>query len=124
MLFNRRRQSRDRAVVADVIASLGNGALYLAPFSEKLFAETEVSYRVDEQFLSLAGKEDTCFVEDRHLSDYVRQIDEVVIYHWNRRYPTDFYFDLSLAELGFRLREVVEWQGYSHEKITKEIFVK
>ena len=124
MMFNHRRQSRDRAVVADVIASLAGGRLWIAPYSEKLFAETGAAYTVSEDFLSLAGEGDTCFVEDRQLSPWADRIDEVILYHWNRHYPSDLQFDLSLSALGFRLREVSEWKGYSHEKITKEVFVK
>ena len=124
MMFNHRRQSRDRTVTEDVIASLGDGALYLAPYSEKLFADTGVSYTVDDRFLALAKKGDTCFVEDRHLAEWVDRIDELILYHWNRRYPSDLRLDLSVSELGFRLRESREWQGTSHEKITKEVYVK
>jgi len=124
MMFNHRRQSRDRAVVADVIASLAGGRLWIAPYSEKLFAETGAAYAVSEDFLTLAEEGDVCFVEDRSLSPWAERIREVTIYRWNRHYPADLSFDLNLAELGFRLCERSEWQGYSHEKITKEIFVK
>ena len=124
LMFNRRRQSRDRTVTEDVIASVGTGRLWLAPYSEKLFMEVGGDYLVDESFLARAGEGDVCFVEDRHLSEWVDRIDELVIYRWNRRYPADLYFDLSPEALGFSLRETAEWQGTSHEKITKEIFVK
>ena len=124
MMFNRRRQSRDRTVVADVMASAEDGVLYLAPYSEKLFAEAGASFVADEQFLAMAGEGDLCFVEDRPLTPYADRIGEVTVYRWNRSYPTDVFFDLDLSALGFRLRERTEWQGYSHEKITKEIFVK
>ena len=124
MMFNRRRQSRDRTVVADVMASAEDGVLYLAPYSEKLFAEAGASFVADEQFLAIAGEGDLCFVEDRPLTPCVDRIGEVTVYRWNRSYPTDVFFDLDLSALGFRLRERTEWQGYSHEKITKEIFVK
>ena len=124
MMFNRRRQSRDRTVVADVMASAEDGVLYLAPYSEKLFAEAGASFVADEQFLAIAGEGDLCFVEDRPLTPYADRIGEVTVYRWNRSYPTDVFFDLDLSALGFRLRERTEWQGYSHEKITKEIFVK
>ena len=96
----------------------------LAPYSEKLFMEAGADYVAEESFLSSAGKKDTCFVEDRHLAEWAERIDELVIYRWNRRYPADLYLDISPEALGFSLRETAEWQGTSHEKITKEIFVK
>ena len=52
------------------------------------------------------------------------RIEEVIVYKWNRRYPTDTYFDLDLAALGFRLASSEEFAGYSHEKITKETYRK
>ena len=91
MMFNHRRQSRDRTVIADVIASVGAGRLWLAPYSEKLFVEAGADYVAEEDFLANAGEGDTCFVEDRHLAQWAERIDELVIYHWNRRYPADLY---------------------------------
>jgi hypothetical protein len=124
MMFNHRRQSRDRTVTEDVIASAGNSTLYLAPYSEKLFSEAGASFVADDRFLSMAEQGELCFVEDRHLLSVVDRIEEVIVYRWNRSYPTDLFFDLDLTALGFCLREATEWEGYSHEKITKEIFVK
>ena len=123
-MFNHRRQSRDRTVVADIIASAESGVLYLAPYSEKLFLDTGATYVSDDEFLWMASAEDLCFVEDRHLSSVADRIEEVTVYRWNRNYPTDFSFDLDLSALGFCLRETTEWEGYSHDKITKEIFVR
>lgn len=124
MLFNRRRQSRDRAVTEDLIASLGEAKLYMAPMSESLFRDTEIRYVADENFLHLAGKDDVCFVEDRRLSEFSEQIEKVTRYCWNRHYPSDLSFDLDLPKLGFCLSETREFEGYSHEKITKEIYCK
>ena len=124
MMFNHRRQSRDRTVVADVIALAEGGTLYLAPYSEKLFADSGASYVADERFLSMAGQGDLCFVENCPLLPLWQQIEEVVVYRWNRRYPSDVFFDLDLSALGFHLKTTTEWEGSSHEKITKEIFVK
>ena len=123
-MFNHRRQSRDRTVVSDIVASAGGGTLYLAPYSEKLFLEAEATFVTDDRFLSMAGQGELCFVEDRQLLAVADQIEEVIVYRWNRSYPGDLFFYLDLSALGFRLCERTEWEGYSHEKITKEIFVK
>lgn len=124
MLFNHRRQSRDRAVTEDIVASLGNKTLYMAPMSESLFRDTDAHCVSEEDFLQHAGKGEVCFVEDRHLTEFVDRIEQVTVYDWNRHYPADFTFDLSLAELGFRLVQTDEFAGFSHETITKEIYQK
>lgn len=122
MMFNHRRQSRDRAVTDDVLTMAGNSRLFITPYSEKLFAERNGEYTVDENMLTEARAEDYCFVEDIELKPYIGRVEEIVIYRWNRHYPADLYFDISLAEQGFKLASVSEFEGYSHEKITKEIF--
>ena len=124
MLFNRRRQSRDRAVIADVMASLGDARLRIAPFSERLFEGVEGAISVSEDFLSCAADGEVCFVEDRPLCGLLDRIEAITVYRWNRHYPADVYFDLDLQASGFRLCERVEFAGYSHETITKEIYTK
>ena len=123
MTFNRRRQSRDRVVTADIVREAGE-RLCMCPYSESLFLETEIERLVSENFLDEAQSGDWCFVENRALSPYREQIDEVLVYRWNRHYPSDTTFDLNLAAEGFRLAEREELEGYSHEKITKERFVR
>lgn len=124
MLFNRRRQSRDRVVIADLIGSLGDARLRIAPFSERLFEGVERELLVSEDFLESAEGDDVCFVEDRSLGAVADRIDVLTVYRWNRHYPADFYFDLDLQASGFRLCERVELAGYSHETITKETYTK
>ena len=122
MMFNHRRQSKDRVLIADVIASLGGATLAIAPYSQSLFTASEIPLTVSENFLAEAGKETVCFVEDRALSPVKERIDEVVIYHWNRHYPADLWCDLDPCAEGFRLVDRSEFEGSSHDCITKEIY--
>ena len=122
MTFNNRRQSRDRAVTQDILGMTKGARLLIAPFSEKLFAENGNEVVIDEDFLSVAGVGDYCFVEDRTIGAYSLNAEELVIYRWNRRYPADTYFDVELNKLGLVSVEVSEFEGNSHERITKEIF--
>jgi len=123
MTFNHRRQSRDRVVTADIVREAGE-RLRMCPYSESLFLETAMEKLVSENFLDEARAEDWCFVENRALAPYRDSIGEVLVYRWNRHYPSDTTFDLNLAAEGFHLAEREEFEGYSHEKITKERFVK
>ena len=125
MIFNGRRQSRDRVLCEDVIADLGEGqSLYLSEFSHKLFDFAEDRLCIDDSFLDSAVSGDVCFVEDRALAPYLPKIDSLVIYRWNRHYPSDTTLDIDPAKSGFRLAEVREFAGNSHESITKEIYVR
>ena len=45
------------------------------------------------------------------------------MFRWNRDYPADTYFDLSL-ESGWTRTETSEFAGSSHETITKEIYIR
>jgi len=124
MLFNHRRQSRDRVLIADLLASVGEGRLYITPFSQKLLEPYGVELTVSENMLCEAEKDDLCFVEDLPLSGVAHKIDELIIYRWNRVYPADVYFDVDIEKESFRLTETVDFEGSSHEKITKETYRK
>lgn len=124
MLFNHRRQSRDRALIDDVMASLGDALLRIAPYSQSLFAQRVGRIAVSEDFLDSASDGDVCFVEESSLREYVDRIESITVYRWNRHYPADLYFDLDLQESGFRLTERAEFAGNSHEMITKETYTR
>jgi hypothetical protein len=124
MMFNHRRQSKDRVLLEDIMEYSKNNRLYLNEYSYKLFSghDTE-SIVVDPEFLGKAGAGEYCFVEDRSLLSYEQKIEKLIIYKWNRRYPADLYLDLALSA-PWKLIATKEFQGYSHEKITKEIYIK
>jgi len=125
MLFNKRRQSRDRVLIADVVSNIFGGNLLITKFSEKLFEEFEIdSFFISEDILEEAEHEDYCFIEDKALAPYADRIDELIIYRWNRKYPADTYLDINPAALSLRLISTTEFAGSSHEKITKEVYSK
>ena len=45
------------------------------------------------------------------------------LYKWNRDYPADFYFDIDYAN-DYKLETTLDFVGTSHEKITKEVYVR
>lgn len=117
MLFNGRRVSRDRVVCDDVLTYAPD--LLIRPVSAVLFpALTPV-----DDFDS-AAEDDFCFVEDVPVSALIRRAKSVTVYNWNRHYPSDVGLDVDLTEEGFVRQAVTELTGYSHEKITREIYVK
>lgn len=123
MLFNKRRQSQDRILREDILKKLDGSKLWMNGYSYKQFKEIlQAPVTVEENFLDCAEEGDYCFVEDKLLSQYEERISELIIYHWNREYPADFYLDLELES--WELISAEEFAGYSHEKITKEIYTK
>ena len=122
MTFNNRRQSRDRRVIEDILCMTEGSALYIAPFSQKLFSETERDLTVDFDMLKNACDGEYCFVENIAVEPYISRAEELIIYRWNRRYPSDMRFCADPIKEGLALVSTTELEGYSHEKITKEIY--
>lgn len=120
MMFNRRRQSRDKLLTADVIEMTKSHKLWMNEYSAKLFEEESVIIKDD--FLQQAQDDDFCFVENQSVQPYLAKVEEVVLYRWNRKYPADFYFDLDMDE--WKLVDEKEFTGSSHEKITRERYIK
>lgn len=121
MLFNRRRQSRDRRVVEDILRELGEKRLLVNGFSAPLFDRAGDRIRVEDDPLAAAGREDVCFVENLPLAPWAAAIERLTVYRWNRVYPADMRLDLAL-ESGWHLVAASDFPGFSHEKITKEIY--
>ena len=121
--FNGRRLSRDRRLTED-IAVLTGGALRISPYSLPLFPEDIFELTVGDDYLEGAGDGEYCFVELEAFSRYLPRIEEIVVYCWNRDYPSDVGMDFVPYEYGFHLSESAEFKGSSHDRITKEIFVR
>ena len=47
---------------------------------------------------------------------------EIILYKWNRVYPADFRFEVDLSS--WKLEESEEFAGLSHEKITRERYIR
>ena len=115
--FNKRRQSRDAAVLEDIRACL-SGSLLIEPYSEKLIREAGIPC-----VLAPETAEDF-FAEDVPPEEILARTEKIVIYRWNRHYPADVRWEPDLDNLGFGLRETTEFPGKSHEKITREVYAK
>ena len=118
MMFNKRRQSRDRAQQEDLLRWCTGRKLWMHSYSAALFADAEIC--VDDAFMQKAGADDICFVENLSVKEWGAQVKAVVLYHWNRTYPADLRYDLDMS--AFALEETTEFAGFSHEVITREIY--
>lgn len=124
MTFNNRRQSRDREVIKDIESLVGDKVLYVSDFSEDLFVKSSASVICIPDPLAISSSEAVVFVENLPLSPYAEKIDKLVIYKWNRCYPFDTVLDVNPKNEGFTLIKATDFVGKSHEKITKEVYVK
>ena len=71
-----------------------------------------------------ASEGDFVFIENLPIKNHLNKIKKMIVYNWGERYPADFYLDTPPTENGFSLSEKYEFTGSSHEKITREIYVK
>ena len=116
--FNKRRNSSDRFVIEDIINTVGEAPLRVDAYTAKLFRDKQVpSLIVDDDCLENARDGEFVFVERQNPSAYLKAGDQLILYHWNRHYPSDNRLNLT----GWNTLEITtgEFAGYSHEKITK-----
>ena len=123
MLFNNRRQSRDKAVLADLQAGL-TGVLFADGFSEKLLTGADVPWSPAPERLTDLPMDSCFFLENRKPEEALEAASMLVIYRWNRHYPSDVRWEADMADWGFALTETTEFPGSSHETITKEVYRK
>ncbi|MBR2443834.1 MAG: ribonuclease Z [Clostridia bacterium] len=117
MLFNKRRQSRDRLLIENLEKHLAGREVYISPYSKALFEKSAINYKVVENPIEVG--QGYAFIENTPLPN---DAEEIVVYHWNRHYPADTYFTMDISAYNKTSSE--EFVGSSHEKITKEVYVK
>lgn len=114
MMFNKRRQSRDRVLIENALEFCKGEKLYANEYSAKLFPENTVE--IFENIEQIGNS--FCFAEDFNVNE--EYVGEIIVYKWNRLYPADTYFNIDLKN--WNLIESVDFEGSSHEKITREIY--
>ena len=122
MTFNHRRQSRDAVLCRDLLSLVQGRPLWMHPYSAPLFPDAPETVIVDEDYLSKAGADEFCFVDREDVSDFSDQIHTIILYHWQRAYPSDRRFPLDLSE--YRKTETVTFEGKSHPEIVREVWKK
>lgn len=117
MMFGGRRQSRDRLQLADMLA-LCSDRLRITPYSEPLFKDHTDKIEVCGSVLSGGS----WFIEDGRLIKNLDGVETLILYKWNRIYPADVKFGFIPKSEGFTLTEITEFEGSSHDKITRETY--
>lgn len=123
MMFNKRRQSKDSELRIDLLEEAGMSKLWMNAYSyEQFIEEVGTNVCVDEDFVEKAESGDYCFVENLSLQEYENRIEKLIVYKWNRVYPSDLKFDINLSSGNWQMVSKEEFVGSSHEKITKEVW--
>lgn len=116
MYFNERRQSRDQYVIRDIIEMTKEAVLHINSYSEELFENRIAEYIISDDYFSDAKEGEYCFVEN-HILDQ-SDMEKLIVYRWDKVYPSDHRLNLN----GWNLTSTLEFMGYSHDKIVKEVY--
>lgn len=123
MMFNKRRVSRDEAVIKRIIEIADNKRIWMSQYSYPLFESMKADNIVAEDlFLERASNDEYCFLENISVADCENKIERIILFRWNRSYPSDVKFNIDLNEWKFNSSE--EFAGDSHECITMEVYSK
>lgn len=121
MIFNKRRVSRDRVLISELVGSV-DGKIYIGEYSRLLFEPHIDRVVICRDPIAECPEGAVCFVENTPITPYLNDISAFIVYNWNRMYPYDVRFDVDLAAEGFTKVEESEFEGSSHEKITKGVY--
>ena len=121
MMFNSRRQSKDRILYAHMLGVCADRTLWMSPYSAAQF-EQNAPVQADTDYIGKMQVQDACFVEDGAFP--TERPSALLLYRWNRRYPADRYFPFDPLEAGYRLVSSEEFVGSSHERITADYYEK
>ena len=121
--FNKRRQSRDAKVIEDLLSSI-DGKIYVSEYSLPLFDGYLDRVVVVNDALLDTPDGAACFIEARGVSEHNGDIDKLIVYRWNRHYPSDKKLDIDLENGNFKMVSETEFAGKSHDKITKNTYCK
>lgn len=122
MMFNHRRQSKDRILIEHIINMVGSNHLWMNSYSKNIFNDDTSNIIIDDNYLHNAQTNDYCFVEGKDISNYIEKVNQIILFKWNRKYPADTFFNIDMSQ--WTLQTLEEFAGYSHDKITKEIYKK
>ncbi|WP_305151049.1 hypothetical protein [uncultured Dubosiella sp.] len=115
LLFNERRPSRDREVVADIERTLQGEPIAMSAYSGKLFEGMD-NVQVTDDFQGC----ENVFLEADDLANL--DFNTLVVYRWDKVYPADVALSYDLKSL--KLDDVSVIKGYSHDEIVKEVYTR
>lgn len=122
MSFLGRRQSQDSALRRHMLEMTEASLLWMSEYSQRQFVESYDHVRVASDPVSSAGDGEYCFVEKGDVMAAGDRVEKLVVYRWNRHYPSDVDFSPADFAGGIAPQVVAEFAGTSHERITVEVY--
>ncbi len=123
MQFHGRRQSQDRLVRQDMLTQAAGRRLWMDAATARQFTEPDASICIADDAAQQAAPGEYYFVESPNRLPPLANIEQLIVYRWNRHYPSDASFPIALEAPAWQCCEMTEFRGYSHEKITKEVYI-
>lgn len=128
LLFNGRRQSRDRVVTEKILSMTEGTPLWMSAYSRRIFPEDAPVCVAEDLVGKLAepagenvGKASFCLIEEA-VDLENEAIDEWLVFRWKRVYPADVF--LKFPEDSWEKELIETFAGYSHEEIDLERYRK
>ena len=122
MTFLKRRLSQDSVLRQHMLDMSRESKLWMNGYSARQFDTVADHMRVSEEFLDMAGAGEYCFVENVDIKPVATKVEKLVIYRWNRHYPSDMKFPMEHFADNMQLLEQGEFAGSSHDSITWEVY--
>ena len=123
LLFNGRRVSKDETVIKKLLETIGDNKLWMSQYTSSLFQEEDSKVvLIDDEFLTKASKNDYCFIEDAVPDEIKNKAEKLILFKWNREYPSDTKLEMDLSS--YKIDQACEFEGKSHKKITMEVYSK
>lgn len=121
LMFNNRRLSSDKAVIQDVLEFAAEKKISILPYSASIFQEFDGRFIINEK---LNSNSEFCFAEFGDFLKIKDSVDMLIVYKWNRRYPSDTKFPLDAFKAFMTLNSTMDFEGSSHPCITREVYVR
>ncbi len=115
--FFGKRLSKDSALNQKLLEIVNGAPLWVSRYSAPLFEKKE-NVIIDNDYAVKADENDFCFVEDRGFN--LDLANEIILCHWNRKYPANSFFDVDLSK--YERISSQDISGSSHDKITIELY--
>jgi len=123
LLFNGRRVSKDETVIKKLLETIGDNKLWMSQYTSSLFQEEDSKVvLIDDEFLTKASENDYCFIEDAVPDEIKNKVEKLILFKWNREYPSDRKLEMDLSS--YKIDQACEFEGKSHKKITMEVYSK
>ncbi len=71
-----------------------------------------------------ADSSDVCFFETGDISAYLESAEKVIVFRWDKVYPSDTKFPMEEFSKIFTLQSTQTFPGYSHDLITQEVYTR